>query len=1116
MEASFHINRSFTCSRKPFLDGARWGTMPSSIALQSKGFSGFKIPSSTIVTSEYSRKQQRRTAKPKAPFSKGHSPSSTSKSKTDRRTQKRVQTDEKTEIRSQNLKETSRKHVSKRVQTSESSSSGVPDDGSKEVKLDLLEAKQSKDEPEVGQMASTIKSTGLEPLVRRAVSSGDELGSTISTTTVSEFGVASEKLVKGGPELENLEVRDESVPVAEVLLKDALENDMAKKDLLENLACSNLSSGNRIFIYPDVAKANHDIEVFLNRKMSALENEPNVLIMGAFNGWRWRSFTKPLQKTELQGDWWYCKVHIPKEAYKMDFVFFNGDKLYENNNLQDFFVPVEGGMDISHFEDFLLEEKRREIEKLAAEQAEREKRAAEQRRLEEEKAASEADRLQAKNEVERRREMLQQMIGKAVNSVHDQWYIQPSQFRGGDEVKIYYNRNSGPLAHSGEVWIHGGHNNWQDGLTIVERLDHSEGGWWSADVTVPDHALLLDWVFTDGPPGHAKVYDNNKRQDFHAVAAQSVPEVQYWLEEEHHIYKKLRQERKLKEEAKRLKAEKTAHMKAETKARTLKTFLLSQKHIVYTDPLDVQAGYPVTIFYNPSNTVLSGKSEIWIRCSFNRWTHSLGSLTQKMIPFDSSSRVKATVKVPLDAYLMDFVFSEREDGGVYDNKNGMDYHVPVVGGVAREPPMHIVHIAVEMAPIAKVGGLGDVVTSLSRAVKELGHNVEIILPKYDCMNYTNVKDMQFKREFGWGRTQIKVWFGKVEGLPVYFLEPQNGMFSVRCIYGCKNDGERFGFFCHAALEFLQQSGSHPDILHCHDWSSAPVAWLFKENYKHYGLSNSRVVFTIHNLEFGAGLVGKAMTHVDKATTVSHTYSREISSNPTVSPHLYKFHGILNGIDPDIWDPYNDPYIPVSYTSANVVEGKKAAKEALQQRLGLRKSDHPLVGIITRLTVQKGIHLIKHAIWQTLERNGQVVLLGSAPDPRIQNDFVNLANQLHSKHSDQARLCLTYDEPLSHLIYAGADLILVPSLFEPCGLTQLIAMRYGSVPVVRRTGGTFFQPYIVPCYFWQHLSLLINFTFISCGGLNGNVIFYKILVIYIYISVYLHIFCVYITCVHVYI
>ncbi|KAI3440149.1 uncharacterized protein J3R85_003759 [Psidium guajava] len=844
---------------------------------------------------------------------------------------------------------------------------------------------------------------------------------------------------------------------AEAALKLEMEANLRKQET-ERLAMENFERGNKLFFYPPVVKPDLDIEIFLNRSLSTLSNEPDVLIMGAFNDWRWKSFTVRLSKTHLSGDWWSCLIHVPKEAYKMDFVFFNGQNVYDNNDKKDFSIPVEGAMDPIAFEDLLLEEKRRELEKLAKEEAERERKAEEQRRIEAERVASEADRAQARVEVEKRREALQQLIKKAAKSVDNVWYIEPSEFKGDDMVRLYYNRSSGPLAPANELWIHGGHNNWKDGLTIAERLDKSErkdGDWWYAKVVVPDQALVLDWVFADGPPHSAVVYDNNHRQDFHAIVPNSRLEELYWVEEEHRIYRKLQEERRSREEAIRAKAEKTARMKAETKERTLKTFFLSQKHIVYTEPLDLKAGDTVTVFYNPANTVLHGKSEIWFRCSFNRWTHRNGPLPpQRMVPAENGSHVKATVKIPLDAYMIDFVFSEREDGGIFDNKYGMDYHIPVFGGLIREPPMHVVHIAVEMAPIAKVGGLGDVVTSLSRAVQELNHNVDIVLPKYDCLNLSNVKDFQFHRSCPWGGTEIKVWHGKVEGLSVYFLEPQNGFFGRGCIYGCNNDGERFAFFCHAALEFLQQSGFHPDIIHCHDWSSAPVAWLFKDHYKQYGLSKARIVFTIHNLEYGAHLIGKAMGYSDKATTVSNTYSKEISGNPIIAPHLFKFHGIVNGIDPDIWDPYNDKFIPISYSPENVVEGKRAAKEALQQRLGLKKADLPLVGIITRLTHQKGIHLIKHAIGRTLERNGQVVLLGSAPDPRIQNDFVNLANQLHSSHAGHARLCLTYDEPLSHLIYAGADFILVPSIFEPCGLTQLTAMRYGSIPVVRKTGGLY--------------------------------------------------------------
>lgn len=832
----------------------------------------------------------------------------------------------------------------------------------------------------------------------------------------------------------------------------------ARRRDLENLAKENFSLHNKVFFYPIVANAGQEIEIFLNRSITTLAIEPTVLIMGAFNDWKWNSFIMELQKSELNGDWWTCKLFIPKQTYKIDFVFFNGGKVYENNDRKDFSIAVEGGMNKQSFEDFLLEEKRRELEKLGAEQAEREREAAERCRVEEENAAKEADRAEAKKQVAERREQTRQIMQMAVKSVDGLWCFEPVDFKGGDRVKLYYNRSSRPLAFSSEVWIHGGYNNWVDALTIVQKLSYDSaenGDWWTVDVVVPEQAFVLDWVFADGPPGSAKVYDNNSYRDFHAIVPKSIPEDLFWVEEEQRIYLKLLHERREREEAARKKVEKLALLKAERKEKTMEMFLQSQKHIFYTEPSKVEAGNSVTVFYNPSNTVLNGKSEVWIRCSFNRWTHRLGLLPpQRMIPAENGSHVKATVKVPLDAYMMDFVFSERGDehGGLYDNRNGMDYHVAVVGGILREPPMHIVHIAVEMAPIAKVGGLADVVTSLSRAVQELGHNAEIICPKYDCLDYSKVHNLQFRREFSWGGTKIKVWHGNVEGLSVYFIEPGNGMFWAGCIYGRKDDGQRFGFFCNAALEFLLQSGLHPDIIHCHDWTSAPVAWLFQENYKHYGLVNARIVFTIHNLEFGAALIGKAMAHAHKATTVSYTYAQEVSGHPAIAAHQYKFHGILNGIDPDIWDPYTDPFIPMAYTKENVVEGKRAAKEELQRRLGLKQDDRPLVGIITRLTAQKGVHLIKHGIWRTIDRSGQIVLLGSAPDPRIQNEFSNLANQLHNTKGDMARLCLTYNEPLSHLIYAGADFILIPSMFEPCGLTQLTAMRYGAIPIVRKTGG----------------------------------------------------------------
>ncbi|SPT20048.1 unnamed protein product [Triticum aestivum] len=867
------------------------------------------------------------------------------------------------------------------------------------------------------------------PVARKHSSSEDGIGASKD---------ANEEPLVAGDELRVTEDGEQHEP--EMRKQVQMDVDpQALKRRLEELADENYSIGNKCFVFPELVEADSVIYLYLNRSMSALASEPDILIKGAFNGWRWNHFTEKLHRSELTGDWWCCKLYIPKQAYRLDFVFFNGDTVYENNSYNDFVLHIESDIDEYSFEDFLLEEKQRELERLAAEEAERERQAEEERRKEEERAAMETDRAESKAEVEMMRNKLQHVLGLASRYADNLWYIEPSTYKGGDRVRLYYNRSSRPLNHKNEIWLHGGYNNWTDGPSIVERLVKSEekdGDWWYANVTLPESTLVLDWVFADGSPGNANKYDNNGKRDFHAAVSKSISDDLFWVEEERRIFERLQRERKEKEDAGRRKAEITARMKAEMKEKTMREFLLSQKHIVYTEPLEVRAGTTVDVLYNPSNTVLNGSPEVWFRCSFNRWTHPSGPLPpQKMVNEVNGSHLQAT------------------EGGIYDNRDGMDYHIPVSDSTAKEPPMHIVHIAVEMAPIAKVGGLGDVVTSLSRAIQDLGHKVEVIFPKYDCLNLSNVKDLHCRQSFTWGGTEIKVWFGKVEGISVYFLEPQNGMFWVGCVYG-KNDESRFGFFCHSALEFLLQSGSSPDIIHCHDWSSAPVAWLYKQQYVHNGLPNGRVVFTIHNLEFGVHHIGKAMAHCDKATTVSYTYSKEVSGHASIAPHYFKFHGIRNGIDSDIWDPYNDNFIPVHYTSENVVEGKSSAKRALQEKLGLHQTDSPIVGIISRLTAQKGIHLIKHAIYRTLERNGQVVLLGSAPDHRIQGDFSNLAAKLHGEFDGRVKLCLTYDEPLSHLIYAGADFILVPSIFEPCGLTQLTAMRYGSIPIVRKTGGLY--------------------------------------------------------------
>jgi len=245
----------------------------------------------------------------------------------------------------------------------------------------------------------------------------------------------------------------------------------------------NFSKGNKVFVYPLTVKPDDDIEIFLNRSLSTLKDEPQVMIIGAFNDWRWKSFTIKLEKSHLKGDLWSCRIHVPKEAYKIDFVFFNGKDVYDNNDMKDFHLIVEGGMGPITFEDFLLEEKRRELEELAKEQAERERQAEEQRRREEEEAAREADRAQAKSEVQRKREKLAELTKNASRSVENVWFFEPHEFKDGDLVRLYYNRSSGPLAQANDIWIHGSHNGWLHGLSIIAKLVKSEkegADWWYA------------------------------------------------------------------------------------------------------------------------------------------------------------------------------------------------------------------------------------------------------------------------------------------------------------------------------------------------------------------------------------------------------------------------------------------------------------------------------------------------------------------------------------------------------------------------------------------------------------------------------------------------------------
>eukprot|EP00850_Spirogloea_muscicola_P013368 SM000090S24330 [mRNA] locus=s90:359168:366788:+ [translate_table: standard] len=368
------------------------------------------------------------------------------------------------------------------------------------------------------------------------------------------------------------------------------------------------------------------------------------------------------------------------------------------------------------------------------------------------------------------------------------------------------------------------------------------------------------------------------------------------------------------------------------------------------------------------------------------------------------------------------------------------------------PGMHIIHIAAEMASVAKVGGLGDVVTGLGKALQKNGHLVEVILPKYDCMDYSRAMDYDLMSYFDGAWHHNKVWQGSVEGLPVYFIEPLHPgrYFWRKAFYGESDDFQRFTYFCRAALELVLKAGKRPDIIHCHDWQTAAVAPLYWDIYVPQGLDSAQVAFTCHNFEYqgtaspealgscgldvyrhfrmdrlqdnfmlnSINLLKGGLIFSNLVTTVSPTYAVEVRGpeggrglHVTLNQIQEKFYGVLNGVDYEVWDPSSDPHLQFNFDSEDL-RGKVANKIALRSLLGLAST---------------------------------------GPDGRRPlRDFEAIAKQFESH--PQIRLILKYDESLSHMIYAACDILVIPSIFEPCGLTQLIAMRYGAIPVVRKTGG----------------------------------------------------------------
>ena len=401
--------------------------------------------------------------------------------------------------------------------------------------------------------------------------------------------------------------------------------------------------------------------------------------------------------------------------------------------------------------------------------------------------------------------------------------------------------------------------------------------------------------------------------------------------------------------------------------------------------------------------------------------------------------------------------------------------------------MNILYVTGEAAPFCKTGGLADVSGSLPVALAARGQHVAVILPLYDTISRQWRHQMTFRRyiyvDLAWRHEYCGLFSLKHRGVTWYFVDNEH-YFARGRLYGERDDGERFGFFSRAVMELLPLLDEMPDVIHCNDWQTALVP-VYRQDLtgRWDALSGIRTVFTIHNIEYQGkfgpetvddlfglhrgwyeggtlqmdgclNLMKGAMLCADAVTTVSPTYARQLhlsayaeGMESVVQRCGEKFSGIVNGIDISVFDPATDPALPAHF-SAQRLRGKADCKKALQKELGLQvQSDVPLLSVVSRLVGHKGIDLICESLDVVMQTGCQLVVLGSG-DGQYE-DFFRYAENRY-----KGRLCayIGYNEALAHRIYAGSDLFLMPSRSEPCGLSQMIAMRYGAVPIVRQTGG----------------------------------------------------------------
>ncbi|MGO8947721.1 MAG: glycogen synthase [Ktedonobacterales bacterium] len=414
-------------------------------------------------------------------------------------------------------------------------------------------------------------------------------------------------------------------------------------------------------------------------------------------------------------------------------------------------------------------------------------------------------------------------------------------------------------------------------------------------------------------------------------------------------------------------------------------------------------------------------------------------------------------------------------------------------GELEASPLKILFLSAEVAPLAKVGGLGDVASALPKALKHFGQDVRVMLPRYGCIP----KDFPLSPivqsltvPLRLPHSQVAVHEGLLHGtIPLYVIDSPH-YFDRDHIYSYPDDGERFLIFCRAALEAVKRLGWCPDIIHCNDWHTAIVPnWLGTVYKDEIFFRRTATIYTIHSLAaqgtFGydllqtaevaepnfrwlypsaaklpdvLNLAARGMFFAERVTTVSPTYAQEILTDELgfgLAPVLRArarsgmLSGILNGIDTEEYNPTTDRTLPETLRfDVDHLDRRVALKATLQQKVGFRSSPStPVLGMVTRLAEQKGIDLLNNIMADLMDLGVQLAVLGNGAE-----EYQKMVNGWHERYPRQVHVDHTFNEPLARLIYAGSDLFLMPSRFEPCGLAQMIAMHYGSIPIVHSTGG----------------------------------------------------------------